>query len=324
MSRTAIALAVLLAIEVAALAVRRGAGEEGSAAAARKAPIFPGLTLEEVAHVRVADRDGASVEIARGDGGWVIESAGRYPAKAEKVEQLISKIAGLQSSGIAATSPSSHAGLEVAERFFQREVRLLDAAGKERARLFAGRAVAGGCFVRRAGEAAVHRVAEPLQWQISPQAQSYIDPKIVKLDPGKARGLAIRRAGKTVVALEKGEGGAWRATEPETFDADKAKVEQVLRALAGAYAAAPAGAKAAPEQGLDGEQALTVEALLEGDEKAGLTIGAKTAAAGQARRYARPLGSEAVAEIAETTAAALEKDAFFFKPAPPPPPEGNK
>jgi hypothetical protein len=313
MRRGTIALAALLVIQTGALLVR-ARGHDAAPAAAEKAPLFPGLTLDQVARVRIADRGGQAVELARKGEGWVVASAGDYPAKKDAVERFLSKLVGLESTGVAATSEASHAAFEVAEALFQRDVRLFDGAGGEKARLFLGRQGAGGAFVRRAGAATVHRTAESLVWQAAVQPLPFIDTQLVKLDAKKAKGLTISRGKAPVAVLEKDEGGAWRASGPEAFDADKAKVEEVLRGLARAYAAAPAAAAATPAHGLEGEAALTVEATLEGGEKAGLTIGAPGAAG---RRFARPLGAEAVAEVSDAAAKALEKDLSFFRPAPP-------
>lgn len=321
MNRTTIFLAGLLLLQLGLLAVRgRGAGDAASRAEA-KAPLFPGLTVEQIARVRIADRAGQSVELARGDaGGWVVASAGRYPAKADAVERLLGKVVALESAGTAATNAASHAGFEVAEELFQRDLRLFDGAGKEAWRLFLGRPVAGGVFARKGGDATVHRIAEPLAWQAATQPLPFIDTQLVKLDPTKAKALSFARGGKPALALERGEGGAWKATAPEPFDAEKAKVDETLRALSHVYAAAPVAAVAAAEHGLDGPEALTVEATLDDGTKVGISFGAASPTAG--RRFARALGG-AVAEVADAQAKALEKDEAFFRPAPPPaPPPG--
>jgi hypothetical protein len=315
---TTYVLAALLALQVGLL-VGRGRGSD-AAPAGRKAAIFPGLTVEQVARVKIADRNGESLELAREGGGWVIASAGGYPAKADAVEKLVKKIVELESLGVAGTNPASQAAFEVSERLFQRDVRLLDAQGGEKARLLLGRQAAGGSFVRRAGDDAVHRVAESLVWQAATQPQSFMETQLVKLEPAKVKELSIAH-GKTVrAALAKDEKGTWRATAPEAFEAEKAKVDEVIQALSRTYAAAPVGAKAAPEQGLDADDTLLVEAVLEDGSKAGVAIG-KPATAG--RRYARAVGASAVAEVATGSADAIDKDAAFFRPAPPAPAGGG-
>ncbi len=329
MSKMTLVLAAALVVQLALLGARWGvfgAGGSGAPEAAREGrPILGGVTAEQVARLKIADQAGVEIELARGrDEGWVVASAGDYPTKPDAVKKLLDKMLGLRSTAVAAESKRSHAGLEVAEGKAQRDVRLLAADGRELARLFLGRAVAGGSFVRRGGEDAVHRVEETIAWEASTAPATYIDTALLALDPAEVVSVTVTRAGAAApLALERGtaEGAPWRVLKPVEFEPAKEKAEELARAAARVYFQKPVAPKALLEHGLEPVPAILVEAKTKDGTVHKVEIGAKSKDG--TGRYARKGGASHVVEVNEHAVAAFEKDAEHYRPAPPAPPPGT-
>jgi hypothetical protein len=266
----------------------------------------------------IADKEGASIELARQpDGSFVVASAGRYPTKADAVKKILEKLLALRSIAVAAINPKSHAGLDVAEGSAQRDVRLLDAGGAEIARIFLGRSVASGAFVRRSGANEVHRVGEAITWEFSTAPASYIDTQLILFDAAQAASVSITRGAGGAVVLERGEGDAWKLKSPVELEAAKDKVDEVLRTASRVYFTRPVAAAAAAEHGLE-KPAVAVEVKLKDGAVHRLEIGAPIS--GATGRYARKGGSPFVVEVSEQTLTSLDKDAAHFQPPPPPAP----
>ncbi|MFC1707190.1 DUF4340 domain-containing protein [Planctomycetota bacterium] len=161
----------------------------GNAATARVSSerLFPGVTVDQVASVHILDDEGKTIELGREDGEFVVKSAAGYPADEEKVEKLLEKVCTLRAEGVVARSEGSHGGLGLKEGKAEREVTLRNASGDELLKLLLGRAVAGGQFVRVAGETEVHRVSETLTWQCATYPSNYMDTQLIEFEVDKAQ-----------------------------------------------------------------------------------------------------------------------------------------
>lgn len=316
MNRTTGILASALVVQLAVIGMRAtGAGSgAASGAAADGAPLFPGLTAAQVAKVSIRDAAGTAIELARGPSGdWAVASAAGYPAKPDAVQRAIDKVLGAKSLAVAASSPRSHVGLEVTDEKAQRDVRFAGSDGKDLLRLLVGRSVAGGNFVRKAGENDVHRTSESIAIDLSTAPATYIDTQLISFEPNDIEALTITRGGAPIELAKEGE--KWVMRKPIELDVERAKVEEVLRSASRVYFQKPVAPKAAKEHGLD-LPALVVEVKAKGGATHKLDIGSKSP--GGNARYARKAGSDFVLELAEYTFTSLDKDAEFFRPPPPP------
>ena len=109
-------------------------------------PVFPGLTLEGAATVRLGaprgSAEGGRVELVRSGAGWTVTERGGFPAHAWAVERLLNGLSALRTVDRVSTEADSHGRFGVDES--GRRVAVLDARGALLASLVAGTASGPG------------------------------------------------------------------------------------------------------------------------------------------------------------------------------------
>jgi hypothetical protein len=325
-SKTNVFLAALLVLQLAALGVRAARGGGSGDAAARAGvpaegkPLLPGIEAAKVAKIEVKDNQAKEVVLARSGDGWIVASAADYPAKPDAVQRILDKLLAIRSVGVTATNPKSHAGLEVGASNAIREVRLLDADGKELAHLYLGHPMAGGSLVRLAGSDDVHRTSESITYEASTAPATYVDTQLLSAEEVAVKAVSIARAGHPELTIERAEGDKWKITRPAAVPAAKDKAEEVVRNAARVWFNRPVAKEAALEHGLT-PPAIVVTATLQDGKTQVLEIGAKTPEG--TGRFARKGGEKMVVEIAEHTADAFEKEIEALTEPPPGAPSGG-
>lgn len=175
-------LLALLAVQVV-LGIVTHSGSGGDAPAGSE----PLLTLKvadvtalELASKPLDDEDPTPVRFERKGEGWVVASAGDFPAKADKVEEVLGKVLGLKVQDPIATSPANHNALRVGTRDYDKTVKL--EAGPAKYSLVMGSAKGSSIHVRKADANEVYYARGLTTWALSDQVSGYVDTKYVEAD----------------------------------------------------------------------------------------------------------------------------------------------
>ncbi|HSM25330.1 MAG TPA: DUF4340 domain-containing protein [Anaerolineaceae bacterium] len=93
--------------------------------------VFPELKIESVSEIRISDSSGNQVSIQKKAGQWVLPLQDDFPVQAEKVEQLIEKLALIRDNRMITQSESSHQRLSISNDNFISKVDLTIDGKKE-------------------------------------------------------------------------------------------------------------------------------------------------------------------------------------------------
>ena len=230
-------------------------------------PILAGLSAADVERVAFADDLDNEVTFARGDGGWVLSGADDFPVEAEKVDELLDKIAGLDTRRLIATNPVNFGRLEVADDDFRRKLSL--ESGESSASLYLGGS--GGVdtvYVRRAGEDNVYLGLGLSSWELSTQTSTWLDANYVNVPLADVVEISVENAEGRFRFLREGDG--WRYTDLPAGEAfEDTKMPIVSRNAATVRLLEPLGLEALDEYGLADPQVVVdvrYRQAAEGDE----------------------------------------------------------
>jgi hypothetical protein len=276
-----------------------------------KAADVTGLAIEagEAKPGEKADR----VELAKKDGGWVVASGGDFPAKADKVDELVKNLAEMTVREPISTQASGHAALGVADAEFGRKV-TIEAGGAEKT-FFVGSGDGPGVHLRFANEPAVYQSRGVSAWSVSASARAYVDSKYVDVDKDKLSAVTVVNAQGTLTFKKVGD--SWTLAElpaGEALDADKVKL--FVGKAAKVNLEAPVGKEILPALGLGAGAKVTLVGTVEDKPKiVSYLVGAR---AGESSYYAKADDSDYVVTVSKYSAEQLlEKVALdFAKPKP--------
>lgn len=227
-----VALAAALVGLVALELVHVGSGPETRASG----PLLPALDPRSAARIVLAAGD-ARVVIERATDGWALPDAFGHPARTERVEGLLDRLAGLSNRDLLSVAPDARADYGVGEGATSVEV--FDASGTSLGGVLQGAPAPGsaarppGSFVRPLGAAEVYRA--PRLPPIPVQAAVWLDARLVAFEPTLVRSLRARGPalgpGAGELALERQDVDRWSdASGPVATRAVNALLER-LRAL---------------------------------------------------------------------------------------------
>ncbi len=256
LNRSNMALAVLLLIQTALLGI--SAIGATRTVTAPTGPLLAGFSAAAVERITVADNLDNEVSLARSEEGWVLPNADDFPANAAKIEELLGKIADLNTGRLIASSSSSLARLEVGDDKFQRRLGLVTDSASESLYL-GGSGGVDAVYVRRGGDSQVYLGVGLNTWEAPTQVSMWIDTSYVNVPQEDILAITLnndhgrfgfRRDGEAWVYAGLGEG--------ETFDTTR--MANILRNAASVRMTEPLGLEARDAYGLD-DPAVTVEVL---------------------------------------------------------------
>jgi hypothetical protein len=298
MSRTQWILAVLLGSQALLLLLVASPWSSGSGSAPAAA-LLPELQSFVPARIEISGGE-EKLALARDEGTWRIEQAGGYPVDETKIEALLDKLEKAEVRRPVVRSSRYHEALRVTPEEHERDLRIWDGeSGDPRVELFVGSSPNYGVnHVRRADRDEVYEVEGLSPWDMRPEASSWLETRLVDVEPDRVRSLALTNAHGTF-ELARGEGGRWSLASGGSPGAelDDSSVETFVRSIGSLRLSEPAGradAAKTKEYGLD-QPAGRVDLALEPQEgesaSFGLTIGGEVAG-DDGRRYARVSGSD--------------------------------
>ena len=276
LNRSNLFLASLLALQIILLAVSAliTGGTEGRGIQ----PLLADMQAADVERITISDDLANTMTFARREAGWVLPNADDFPLNSEKVEEVLGKLARLDTRRLVATNPANFARLEVKEDDFRRRIELETGAGSA-ALYLGGSGGADTVYARRSDQNDVYLGAGLNSWELSMQVSTWLDSNYVNVPLDDMLEIRVRNAAGDFTFLRDGEGWIYDGlNEGEEFD--DAKMPIILRNAASIQLLEPLGLEALDEYGLDAAGALVevkYRRLMEGEIADGEEIADKSA-----------------------------------------------
>jgi hypothetical protein len=210
--------------------------------------LVPGGANSITALEIVAGRDDAEpVSLVSNDGKWTLASSAGYPADADKVADVLEKLAEMKVRAPIATQTTSHEKMKVGDSGFGRKV-TFTADGTEQT-LYIGSAASKSIYVRKDGTPEVYEVKGASEWDFKDAARNYWTANYLELDDAALTTLSIDTP--TVDLSFTRTDGAWQLDGgPEGLVADSTKVDELASKLKTVRLQEPVGKEVDPAFGL--------------------------------------------------------------------------
>lgn len=245
-------------------------------AATAAGPLLPALSADQITGVTIEDNTNR-VDLAQVDGQWVLADRGNYPVTALAVSEFISDVLTIDTSRLVATSPASHARLQVSDADFVRRITLHTREGDGQV-IYLGTSPNAGTVHVRAGDGSnVYLADGALSGAARTDLAGWIDTTYVSLDPAAVQQVTITN-GFGSMELARGDDGAWSLAGLNAGETlDQAALQTLSSRIANISLTQPLGVQAAAEYGMDTPSALVtavISTTAAGPKTVTLTLGA--------------------------------------------------
>lgn len=227
-------LAVQVVLSIFVFWPRSGATAGGN-------PLFPDLEVTDFVALAIMDVDGEAIVLRRVDGDWVLPEADDYPADASKIEPVIDKILGLNSSRLVTRTAASHGRLQVSADGFVRRLDFETADGAKHTIYLGSSPSYGATHFREEGRDETYLTDQLTTYETSPEANSWIDTSYVTVAEDDIVRMSLEN-GNGSFDFTKDEDGDWTMAglgSDETLD--EKQVGNVVRRSASLKMVAPLG-----------------------------------------------------------------------------------
>ncbi len=252
LSRSNILLTILLLAQVVLLTISVviSSGRE----ARPVVPIAAGIAAADVEKFSFTDDLDNEVTFARRDDGWVLPGADDFPVDSDKIEEILDKIAGLDTRRLIASNPANFARLEVSDEDFRRKLSLESGAASSTLYL-GGSGGVDTVYARRAGEDNVYLGVGLSSWELSTQTSTWVDANYVNVPLEDLLEISVENAeGRFAFARD---GDSWLYTDLPAGEAfEDTKMPIVSRNAATIRLLEPLGLEALDEYELADPQAV--------------------------------------------------------------------
>lgn len=190
-------------------------------------PLFPNFDKAQVAGVEII-ATGETTTLAKQDGKWVVTSLNSYPADAEGVEELLTKVSEFKNTQRVSSNPDKQMEFEV-ESTTGVEVKLMDANDTLLAHLFVGKTTPGflSSYVRVADTNDVYVAQGYLKSVFDKGERTWKDRTIFDFNEGIVTQVNITSPEETVEIRLDAE-GTWQMLQPEASAVKQAEVDSLL------------------------------------------------------------------------------------------------
>ena len=300
-------LVIALVLQLLVLGLSRISSKGPSVTKPRK--IFDKLDVEKVTWLRIEQpKKGEDkgtpdvVELAKQDGRWVLVSGGGYPAKKDKITELLGKLSGLAAGPAVTTKAEHYRKLEVADDEHQRKVAFKTEDGKMHRFLLGSSPGIKNVHVRMSGEKAVYLASELTAWDASAVASDWVESDYFKVDKDRVVAVTLKNASGEI-KLAKAD-GTWTAEGmPDGATLKQTEIDSLLGTASAVALKAPVGREQKPEEGLAPDRASAVLTVVVEEKK----DAKKEPAAGQ------PVEVPPARVTHTLTVGAKAKDDYFVK-----------
>ena len=190
-------------------------------------PLFPNFDKEQVTGVEII-ATGETTTLAKQDGKWVVTSLDSYPADAEGVEELLTKVSEFKNTQRVSSNPEKQMEFEV-ESTTGVEVKLMDANDTLLAHLFVGKTTPGflSSYVRVADTNDVYVAQGYLKSVFDKGERTWKDRTIFDFNESIVTQVNITSPEETVELRLDAE-GTWQMLQPEASAVKQAEVDSLL------------------------------------------------------------------------------------------------
>ena len=310
-------LAGLLALQLVLAGITWTAVGRDAAPASGKSTVFE-FTADDVTRVDLVGApprpggENSEVTLAREGEGWVVASADGYPARTDKVDELLGKLLDLEVGEAISSNPSSHESLRVGGRTFDRRATL--SAGEDSRTVVLGSGQRSSINVRVDGEDDV-RVARGATIQtIRADARNYVEAEYVAVEKDDLTRIEVTNEHGTLL-FEKSEDGWKIADFPQSEQLDEAAMATYINNVARMTLLEPVGTTVDPSFGLENGAHIVLAGT--GDEETVFADYVIGAAADERSYYAKAAGSDFVVKVPKWGAEQIRDKKisdFFTKP----------
>jgi hypothetical protein len=246
LSRGNLLLIGLLVVQLILLAI--SVVTSSSTEARPPEPILATLSAADIEIIRFSDNLDSEVKLARGDDGWVLPEADDFPVDSVKVDEILEKLASLDTRRLVATNRANFARLEVGDADFRRKISL-ESADDSAELYLGGSGGADTVYVRRTGEENVYLSAGLNSWELSTQIASWVDASYVNVPQEDVLEISVTNAAGSFRFAR--EGDSWTVTGlDDGEDFEDTMMPMILRSAASIQLLAPLGLEAQDDYGL--------------------------------------------------------------------------
>ncbi len=190
---------------------------------------FPGLKPEAVSRLTVATPDGKSVTITRQGAGWIVDTPAQYPADPDKVQNILTRLAGLHSDRLVAQTKEAHDHFLVGKQFGQK-VTLTLAAGGERILYLGTSPSYAATHVRADGDDKVYLVSDLAGWQVPADEKFWWQRDYLVANPEELHEIRLVNHAGSLDLIRNAQG--WQLAAGQAGQAlDQGKVQTFVNAV---------------------------------------------------------------------------------------------
>jgi len=223
--------------------------------------LFDKLDVEQVTWLRIEDGEKKAVELEKQGGKWVLKTGGGYPAKKDKIVELLGKLPGLTAGQPVTTRKEHQHKLEVADDKYQRKVALKLEDGKTHRFLLGSSPGIKNVHLRIEGQSKVFLVSDLTAWDASATASDWVDTEYLKVGRDDIVELTLKN-GQGEIKLAK-EAGKWSLEGMEEGASLKqTEVDSLLSTASAVNLQQPVGRKVEPAYELSPDKARALLTLV--------------------------------------------------------------
>lgn len=276
-------LAAILALQLVAVVIMVWPSPTTSDGEGRG--LFPGLEADRIVALTITGPAGESIQLAKRSGEWVLPEAGDYPALADKVTALLTKIVGLKADRLVTETSSSHKRLKVANDDFERLIEF-ELADGTRQQLYVGTSPAiGVAHVRSGGDDEVYLTSDLSAQDAGLEATAYAEQVYFSVPRDDVTAITLENTNgrfeleRTVSESEGVTSDEWSLASLSSDESlSQAKVKTLFNRAVSVSMLRPLGKEEKAEYGLQNPTAiLTIKTRSdgEGDKTYTMHVGAK-------------------------------------------------
>jgi hypothetical protein len=204
--------------------------------------------LDVVGEAGATGDERRTVKLAREGETWSVASAAGYPAKAEKVDEVLRLLSGIRVETPIAITAANHAALHVGDREFGRKVTVQTKDGA--VDLVLGSGPRSTVHVRRADRPEVYAVRGLNLWSIPDEPRGYIETEFVEVSDEDLERVTVRNAHGELNLAKTPEG--WALAElPPRSELEEGAARSFLTAAGRLTLQRPVGRESKPEFGFE-------------------------------------------------------------------------
>ncbi len=192
MNRTNMWLAGMLGVQVVVFGTFFAFCGSTSSEKTERVLLLQNLTRDEIFKITLENTEGQSLELNRKEEKWLLPSKHDYPADTQKVNRLLSKLFGLESSYIVSTGADHHRKLEVDENNYRRKV-TVESKGDKRVLFLGGTNTDNFASMRVLDDPKVLAVDGIKEWDLGTQMSDWAENPYFDVETNRVSGFELDR-----------------------------------------------------------------------------------------------------------------------------------